>query len=106
MKLKNYIATILSVYLFALMVMPCNDGCNSHPHEEPITIQQAEEHHQADNDLCSPFCFCTCCASAMNAVNFPALNTIPPVTEKKFTAFYQSLLSQEHSSIWQPPKLS
>ena len=106
MKLKNYIAALLSVYMITLILLPCNDTCNSHDQITPTTIQAAQDHHQADNDFCSPFCFCSCCATAMTAIHFPVFNTIPSVSVKDFTTFHQSFLSMEDSSIWQPPKFS
>jgi hypothetical protein len=92
--------------MFALMLLPCNDTCNSLQHETPTTVQAAQNHHQEDNDICSPFCFCSCCATAMTIHNFPTFGFTPHLTVQDFSMLELAFVSNAKASIWQPPKLS
>ncbi len=88
------------------MLLPCNDTCNSHQNNTPTSIQQAQDHHQEDNDICSPFCFCSCCATAMTTLYIPTFNVALQSSKQEFTTFYPQFFTEEYSFIWQPPKLS
>jgi len=105
-KFKNYIAALLATYMFALMLMPCNDTCNSHQHDTPTTIQTAQDHHQEESDICSPFCFCSCCATSMTVQHFPTYDFIPRLSVQDFSLLELAFISNAHASIWQPPKIS
>jgi len=105
-KIKNYIAGLLAVYMLALLSMPCNDNWNSQQHETPTTFEAAQDHHQEENDLCSPFCFCACCATSITIVAFPNLSIVPQLSIEKFSVFTPSFVSEVNASIWQPPKIS
>ncbi len=86
--------------------MPCNDICDSHLHDAPTSIQSASEHHELDNDICSPFCFCSCCSTAMNILYSPNITLQGQPALNDFELFDQQFFSIDNSSIWQPPKLS
>ncbi|MFM2048423.1 MAG: hypothetical protein RI955_971 [Bacteroidota bacterium] len=105
MKIKNYIATLLATYLFALMLLPCNNTCCLDEHETPTTTQATQNHHETDTDICSPFCFCSCCATAIIALHNPDFNFVPHYSLQTFSLLEQVFLSKKHSAIWQPPKL-
>ncbi|MFZ7169629.1 MAG: DUF6660 family protein [Bacteroidota bacterium] len=93
-------------YLVAIMLMPCNDICNNHQYEAPISVQSASEHHEMDNNICSPFCFCSCCSTAMNILYLPNISLQVQPALQDFVLFDQKFFSIDNSSIWQPPKIS
>ena len=103
---KRIIAGLLAIYMLALVFMPCKDICDSQQHNTIATFQSAQEHHEAENDLCSPFCTCNCCASFVVIANAVAISTFLPFVYKHFpfyeTPFY-SLITAEY---WQPPRLN
>lgn len=105
MKIKHYITMILATYIFALMVLPCNDACNSAELTEIAIEHAAQTNHQNDNDVCSPFCFCSCCATAMTELHVPGYSYMPYISAKGFSPLSQSYFSQDIASIWQPPKI-
>ena len=104
-KFKNYITLLLATYLFALMVLPCNDSCSSDGDKKTKTFDTAQEHHDEDKDVCSPFCFCSCCAAAMITFQFKDFNFIPTYFLRYFSALEHVFFPKVNCSIWQPPKL-
>jgi len=105
-KIKNYIARLLVVYILALLFMPCSDNCGTKQHQTSSTYGAAQDHHQEENDQCSPFCFCTCCATSITIVAFPNLNIVLQQTIEKSSTLTPTFVSEVNSSIWQPPKIS
>ncbi len=101
----KFLAFILSIYIFALNLAPCEDNATL-DNEVQTEISQGmdNDHQHQDSDLCSPFCICQCCH--INATyfqfadlkfNFPYISTQDFLylngTEKDFT-----------TSILQPPR--
>lgn len=106
MKIKKYIATVLATYMFALMLLPCNDNCDIQHHEMQTIFKSVQDHHEADNDICSPFCFCSCCATAITIHNFPTFGFIPQLSIQNFSILELAFVSNANASIWQPPKIN
>ena len=103
---SKIISGLLALYMLALVFMPCKDTCDSQQHHTITTVQSAQEHHEAENDICSPFCTCNCCASFVVIVNVATISTFFQSAVKDFpdyeTPFYPTLPADH----WQPPKLS
>lgn len=104
--IRQILTIILSVYLLALMAMPCRDD---HSHKTTVTqnqLAQAEDHdHEADG--CTPFCVCNCCTTP---IVVQQLFTFIPVTfnapyNREVISFYQPVASSYFGSIWQPPQI-
>lgn len=107
MNSKRHILTILfSVYLLSLMVLPCSEA-----HALEAGRHRTESHssdgHNHDAELCTPFCVCGCCVTAIAlqaSIDFEVIQ--PEVTySQTISNFYQSVESTFHGSIWQPPQL-
>ena len=84
--------------------MPCGDkdDCNEIKHEQ--TSQTGNNNH--DDEICTPFCVCSCCATHFVMKDFmPALNQVATIN-----TVYPVLKEPKTSSailpIWQPPKLA
>ncbi|MCF7561605.1 hypothetical protein L3X39_13240 [Sabulilitoribacter multivorans] len=99
------LAFILSLYIFALNLAPCEDNA-ALDNEVKTEISQAigDDHQHQDSDLCSPFCICQCCH--INATHFKFVNikfnTIYISTQD---FFYLSGTEKDFTtSILQPPR--
>jgi hypothetical protein len=94
------------IYLVALVMMPCNDACEKLQQQVPLVFNQAQDHHQQKEDICSPLCGCSCCSMHLifqtpipvqHSFNLPKENFIEQV----------SLAASElYNAIWQPPRLA
>ncbi len=92
------------IYLLVLQIMPCNDSCSSEIHEFTLSIEQAQDHHEHEGNLCTPFCFCTCCATPViiyQIVNVKVENS----NNISYSEYIQPNLSHFSHAIWQPPKI-
>lgn len=97
---------LFAFYCICLTALPCRDACDSHKHNTPITIEQANNHHQQEHDQCSPFCYCACCSSVAivtQYVNFCFKESFSAGVN--LTAPDDNLPDRCYA-IWQPPKLS
>jgi len=65
----KYLTFILSLYILALNLAPCEDyaALDNEVKTENLQATNSDHQHQ-DLDLCSPFCICQCCH--INALNF------------------------------------
>ncbi|HEX8016016.1 MAG TPA: DUF6660 family protein [Flavobacterium sp.] len=107
MKLTN---TILSIVILILSCMPCADmGINSFAHTKSELVSKQDNHsHEKENDLCSPFCICSCCGSQMASYSRPMAIDFPIPFKDIETQLptYQSIFTSNfYGSIWQPPQL-
>ncbi|WP_157956053.1 DUF6660 family protein [Flavobacterium kingsejongi] len=104
MKKLRYITTlVLSAWLLLLTVLPCSDAHAQGIAVSQTAVVQAGDSHQ---DFCSPFCVCSCCASPIIMQAF-VLFELPQFTTsyELVASFYESIISDFHGSIWQPPQL-
>ncbi|MDG1871931.1 MAG: hypothetical protein P8I78_08215 [Flavobacterium sp.] len=91
--------------------MPCADReVNSWAHTT-LELKSNHDNHSHDkaNDLCSPFCSCSCCGSQVvsyfqsNTIDFP----IPSEGIKTQLPTYKSIFASNFlGSIWQPPQIA
>ena len=100
------LAVILSLYLVLLGIMPCGDATEEHNHKEKIEAGAHSDHDSADEDLCSPFCSCSCCGVTLA---FFSLEIQLPfkqagLSEIKYPQSESQIL-QTSTSFWQPPKI-
>jgi len=103
---RKIIAGLLAIYMLALVFMPCKDSCDSEQHHAITTIQSAQEHHEAENDICSPFCTCNCCSTSVVVSSAVAITTFFPPADKDFPVYNAPFFSSITADHWQPPKLS
>jgi len=73
--------------------------------EWKFTNPEQPQSHQHGGEACTPFCFCSCCATSIIQIpiaKFQAQKTNGPLEKFPFlSAFYQSNV---FSNIWQPPR--
>ena len=99
--MKN-ITFILSLLIFVMSVMPCSDNYTC---EDTDTALSAKHDHSDDEgDLCSPFCFCSCCGIKVN-IQMES-NSLKPLMEMAdaYLFTYESLYTSSYiEKIWHPP---
>ncbi|WP_370526628.1 hypothetical protein [Pedobacter sp. HDW13] len=89
--------------------MPCRDvfalGSSQQRVNAP-TAQEVSHSSKTDvNDLCSPFCMCSCC-SVMSEVSKPiSIAIIFPQVISDYQILAPSQVTSLPLSVWQPPKL-
>jgi len=105
MKFLTLIAGCILLYLSCL---PCGDMLEcSVKQQQTISSAANHQNHQHQNEACTPFCSCSCCpASVIYQPVAKVQSERPVIMSQKFPLQNDSFLSQEFSSIWQPPKLS
>lgn len=100
---------ILSLYIFALSAIPCEDiEIDSAAHSTITKSEEKNHSHDKDNDLCSPFCVCNCCGQQTLTSTQVITFDFPIQFEeiKTLDSIYTSALhSNFYGSIWQPPQL-
>jgi hypothetical protein len=99
------IAIILSIFTFALSVIPCDDE-GVFATEQLTSISQSSDHNSHnDIDLCTPFCSCVCCASIVLEPNLHQDNLILEIPTKELNTYFVSFSSNYLSQIYQPPQV-
>jgi len=91
--------------MLLLSCMPCGDSSDCSEGEKTgVVINDTDHREHEDEENCTPFCVCACCA-------VPGFQAAAPIAIKNFTAHKQlnifweeDFFSASHGSIWQPPK--
>jgi hypothetical protein len=100
------IAYILSIYIFALNLVPCEDiGTPDNEVKTEISQAMDGDHQHQGTDLCSPFCQCHCCqihATSLNKVDFVNSSTV--ISNEVFFHF-DGIEKDFKNSILQPPRV-
>lgn len=99
---------IFAVYILLLSVYPCsdNDTCAD---EQKIGITQIDtgshHHTNSEQDLCTPFCICACCAAHIK-LTFLANTDLAGVIHntKVITPYIEKQALSNNNHIWQPPR--
>jgi len=64
------LAAILSIYILVLTALPCIDEPEDHSVQKNVITQNSTDNHQHEENHCSPFCTCQCCATPVVFSNF------------------------------------
>ncbi|MEP7171688.1 MAG: DUF6660 family protein [Bacteroidota bacterium] len=100
----KFLTLILACYTFALSIAPCND-IHEGQTNVPMTIQAAQEHHQEDNDICSPFCLCSCCQGFVVISTIKNIQVVPSFSKGDYALYNEQVHSSFAANHWQPPRL-
>jgi hypothetical protein len=90
--------------MLTLVLIPCKDACTTEVHSEITSGDEAQQHHDMENDLCSPFCSCSCCSTLILGVPLLQVNSLQYsrlFTFQRFDSFHVAEMFTDH---WQPPK--
>lgn len=101
----KFLALILSIYILALNLAPCDDYTALND-EVKTEISQAigDDHQHQSSDLCAPFCICQCCH--MSATHFKIVNVKFNTSYISTQDFFYINGSERKftTSILQPPR--
>ncbi|MES2620358.1 MAG: DUF6660 family protein [Bacteroidota bacterium] len=100
----KFFCLLFAFYTLSISVMPCND-VHEGSKNAVITSAQAEDHHQDHNDICSPFCICSCCQGFVALTSFSEATLSPFIASSNFSFYTEKFFSSASAAIWQPPKL-
>lgn len=105
----------LSLYIFLLAFIPCQDNFSLIPNEAPTSVHANNpEHEHPDSeheDHCTPFCICACCGAVLDAppelfaLEEEAL-PLPPKGNTQPQAIKHWSPGIFADSSWQPPKFA
>ena len=96
---------IFALYILSLAVMPCADGYTDVSADTVVVIESPAGHQ--DEDLCAPFCICSCCASHIQLNYVAEIKCSPHKYDTKFITLYViNAAVTQTASIWQPPRVS
>lgn len=100
------LALILSIYILALNLAPCDDN-GTLDNETKFEISQTadNDHQHQGSDMCSPFCICQCChinATYLKNVDFTLTSTL--ISREVFYHF-NGLEKDFNASLLQPPQV-
>ena len=101
----KYLAFILSIYIFALNLVPCADS--TVPDNDVKTeISQAigDDHQHQDFDLCSPFCICQCCYASVTHFKIVEIKLDVTFISTPYFFYLNGTEKDFNTSILQPPK--
>jgi len=100
----KFLTFILSIYILALNLAPCEDFTVLN-NEVKTEISQAFDHDNQDTDLCTPFCICQCCH--VNVMQLKLVNVTFDTTSISTQDFFflTGLEKNFTTSILQPPRV-
>ncbi|WP_127844265.1 DUF6660 family protein [Psychroflexus aestuariivivens] len=102
----KFFAFILSIYIFTLNLVPCEDtGTFDNEVKTEISQDLGDNHQHQDADMCSPFCQCHCCH--IHATHFEIIDFTIANTEISTEIFHypDSLVKNFNPNILQPPQV-
>lgn len=106
--LMRLTAFIMAILILVLSCLPCADTEAMSLSIVKTEVSQSSREHKEHkgNDICSPFCHCSCC-STYSVVNTPLL--VPILVQQPerniYTAHISEALVEISLPVWQPPQL-
>jgi hypothetical protein len=99
-------ASIIAFLILALGVMPCADSGMVIDEGKAKTgfCNSSDQQEDAQQEDCSPFCHCTCCAGFSINHSLSSLVTIALFPNTPTSNFLSSEVIEVAFSIWQPPR--
>lgn len=100
------IAYILAVYIFGLMIIPCQDN-HLFVQNDRIEMASVYSHSHHDwhtgTDLCSPFCQCQCCGSSISIAIYP-IRYILFFQKERNNTYQNHFTNHQQHRIMRPPQ--
>ncbi len=98
----KFLAFIMAFLVLTLSVMPCADTNEGKAKNE--LSKSGHQQKDAQQEDCSPFCTCTCCAGFSINHFIAALSSIPAYEPNLTTSFLSLQTMEVALPIWQPPQ--
>ena len=100
---------ILAIYITVLTVYPCSDPytcIDEFQNGVQVVSVSDHDHSDAERDVCTPFCICSCCAAHIKLSAISDIDFAGVVHNTKATVPYMERQSiADHNHIWQPPRI-
>ena len=100
----KFFCLLFAFYTLSISVMPCND-VHDGAKKAVTTFTEAQDHHENHNDICSPFCICSCCQGFVALTPFHPVTISETILVSNFSHYSKKFISSAFASIWKPPKL-
>ena len=103
----KFFAFIMALLVLALSIWPCADDgsvLEEAKAKTEISKQHSGPEHQEHNDVCSPFCHCTCCPGFSINHFFPVISSLLGNDRKFYIPYLPGDPIQYSPPVWQPPK--
>ncbi|OQX97998.1 MAG: hypothetical protein B6I20_11625 [Bacteroidetes bacterium 4572_117] len=97
------LAIIISVYILALIAIPCADAHASDSGKVSMELLQQDYNHSDGVDLCSPFCFCNCCQTHSQPAGYNTYQVNLVSSTISMAYLYQNEINYTFS-FWRPPQ--
>jgi hypothetical protein len=102
----KYLAIIFSIYIILLSLIPCQDK-----EDIAVNIGSISSFHndhtakeRSGQEVCPPFCTCTCCSTARHLVTKPVLGLFFKVVDRQYPDSKIPAVQEQSMAIWQPPQ--
>ncbi|MDZ4794344.1 MAG: DUF6660 family protein [Bacteroidota bacterium] len=99
---------LLSCFILFLSCLACSDS-NECKDETAIAIASTDtpRDHNHDEEACTPFCTCSCCAVSIFYSIIPKILDLKIIFQpEKHLISNIAFNTEAYYSIWQPPKIS
>ncbi|MCZ2460655.1 MAG: hypothetical protein LC128_13635 [Chitinophagales bacterium] len=97
---------LFAFYLLAVACLPCNDSkaCSCNFVQTVSNASHETQHHNV-NDICPPFCSCSCCTGFSINQTVTTSGYTPFTRDTHFLVFSSGDLIEISLPVWQPPRL-
>jgi hypothetical protein len=103
------IRLLFTLYIFFLSVYPCKDKETCLDEQRAgIAFTENGNHNysNAEQDFCTPFCICSCCAAHIQLNHLSGFSFALQVhNTRQATRYFERFSPGSETAIWQPPKL-
>ena len=99
------LAIILSIYCFALNIVPCSDVGNVTDDSQVVATMDFDGDHDQDCELCSPFCQCHCCHVHVISFGLATFEPLVPLIPQDNFNHFDSIGKDISLSLLQPPQV-
>jgi hypothetical protein len=105
--IMKLLAVILSFYILGLSFVPCADDHANVLDGDCISLVQEQGDHSpfaSEIELCSPFCFCTCC-QPVSQPEHSEINIVSPIAQSIAIPIIADIATNPVIDFWRPPKI-
>lgn len=105
-KAKKIFSFLLALHVLFLTSFTCLENYDTFSPTAATTISVAHDCNQEGNNICDPFCQCSCCPGFVVMPFCKFLSTQYISSGKQFILYSANFSSAFFGSHWQPPKIS
>ena len=104
----KFLFSLLGFLMLYVSCLPCSDATGYDAKAEvKISSSSTNQEHKHPNESCTPFCTCSCCAASVFYSPVSKMQGKKIIFQlEKYSPQNITFNSEDHYSIWQPPKLA